>query len=108
MFSEQCMGERYSTWQPITTEELCVYMGFMILMGVVKLPAIYDYWRKDTVYHYSPVASRISRDHFFELHRYLHFTDNPLPCSAWLPRVRSSQQGLSSARDDWGMHVSCV
>ena len=52
------------------------YMGFMILMGIVHLPSIYDYWKKDEVYHYSPVASRISRDRFFELHRYLHFADN--------------------------------
>ena len=60
----------------MTVEELQAYMGFMILMGIVHLPSIYDYWKKDEVYHYSPVASRISRDHFFELHRYLHFADN--------------------------------
>ena len=48
----------------------------MILMGLVKMPSIYDYWQKDEVYHYAPVASRISRDRFFELHRYLHFVDN--------------------------------
>ena len=70
------LGERYSTWRAITIDELCAYMGFMILMGIVKLPAIYDYWKKDAIYHYSPVASRISRDRFFELHRYLHFADN--------------------------------
>ena len=23
------------------------YMGFIIPMGLVKLPSIYDYWRKD-------------------------------------------------------------
>ena len=51
-------------------------MGFMILMGLVKLPSIYDYWKKNDTYHYSPIASRITRDRFFELHRYLHFADN--------------------------------
>ena len=60
----------------ITVEELQAYMGFMILMGLVKLPSIYDYWKRDEIYHYSPIASRISRDRFFELHRYLHFADN--------------------------------
>ena len=29
-----------------------------------------------STYHYSPISSRITRDRFFELHRYLHFVDN--------------------------------
>ena len=47
----------------------------MILMGIVHLPSIYDYWEKVEIYNYSPVAFRITRDRFFEL-RYLHFADN--------------------------------
>lgn len=54
-------------------------MGFMLLMGLVKLPSIYDYWKKDEIYNYSPIASRISHDRFFEVHRYLHFADNSTP-----------------------------
>ena len=69
-------GKKFTQWTPTTVPELQSYMGFMILMGIVHLPSIYDYWKKDEVYHYSPVASRISRDRFFELHRYLHFADN--------------------------------
>ena len=76
-FALECMGaEKFATWTQITVEELQAYMGFMILMGLVKLPSIYDYWKKDDTYHYSPIASRITRDRFFELHRYLHFADN--------------------------------
>ena len=41
----------------MTVEEIQAYMDFMILMGIVHLPSIYDYWKKDKVYHYSPVAS---------------------------------------------------
>ena len=47
-------------------------------MGLVKLPSIYDYWQKGKVFHYSAVASRISRKRFFELHWYLHFVDNDM------------------------------
>ena len=57
-------------------EELCAYMGFMVLMGIMRIPCIADYWQKDTVYHYIPVAGRITRDRFYELHRFLHFVDN--------------------------------
>ena len=76
-FALECMGaEKFATWTQITVEELQAYMGFMILMGLVRLPSIYDYWKKDDTYHYSPIASRITRDRFFELHQYLHFVDN--------------------------------
>ena len=57
-------------------EELCAYVGFMLLMGIVHLPSIDDYWKNDEVYHYSPTAGRISHNRFRELHRYLHFVDN--------------------------------
>ena len=78
-YALECMGgEKYAQWTQATVPELQAYMGVMILMGIVHLPSIYDYWKKDEIFHYSPVASRISRDRFFELHRYLHFTDNSL------------------------------
>ena len=69
-------GEKFGKWSKVTAPELQAYMGFMVLMGLVHLPSIYDYWKEDEIFHYSPVASRISRDRFFELHRYLHFADN--------------------------------
>ena len=84
-FALECMGgEKFAKWTQVTVEELQAYMGFMILMGLVKLPSIYDYRQRDEIYHYSPVASRITRDRFFELHRFLHFTDNSTlapPCT---------------------------
>ena len=76
-FALECMGEeKFASWTKITVEELQAYMGFMILMGLIKLPSIFDYWKKDETYHYSPIASRITRDRFFELSRYLHFANN--------------------------------
>ena len=61
-YTAECIGEeKYAKWNEITVEELCAYMGFMLLMGVVHMPSLYDYWKKDEVYNYSPVASRISR-----------------------------------------------
>ena len=51
-------------------------MGFMILMGIVRLPTIRNYWNKDAVFYCSPVANKITRDRFLDLNRYLHFVDN--------------------------------
>ncbi len=69
-------GEKYDKWNPITTQELQAYFGFCILMGINTLPSIEDYWKKNPVYHYAPIADRISRERFREISRYLHFTDN--------------------------------
>ena len=77
LYALQYMGqEKYDQWEPITVTELSAYLGFSILMGVVDLPAIDDYWKKDEIFHYSPVASRISRNRFRDISRYLHFADN--------------------------------
>ena len=45
-------------------------------MGIVHLPSLCDYWKNDTLYHYAPVASRMSRNRFLDISRYLHFADN--------------------------------
>ena len=47
-----------------------------MLMAINQLPCIYDYWKKDLIFHYSPIADKISRDRFLEITRCLHFTDN--------------------------------
>ena len=71
------MGDdRYALWTKVTIEEIKAYLGFMIFMGIVKMPSIYDYWQTSDIFRYSPIASRIPRDRFFEISRYLHFADN--------------------------------
>ena len=76
-YALQCMGdEPYSTWTKVTLEELNAFFGFMILMGIVRLPALSDYWSKDNMLRYGAIADKISRDRFLDIHRYLHFVDN--------------------------------
>ncbi len=68
--------DRLDKWNPITVEELEAYLGFNILMGINSVPSLQDYWKKNPIFHYSPIADRISRDRFREISRYLHFADN--------------------------------
>ena len=76
-YAQTCMGEEeYTKWTNVTIDELKAYIGFKILMGIIRLPSLYDYWKKDPYYHYGPIANRISRDRFMEIGRYLHFVDN--------------------------------
>ena len=51
-------------------------MGLMILMGLVQLASLGDYWRKDITFHYEPITSRISRRRFLDIHQFLHFVEN--------------------------------
>lgn len=77
LYASQVMGDsQFATWEQVTIEELKAYFGFMILMGLNQLPALFDYWRLDVIYHYSPIASCISRKQFLDISRYLHFADN--------------------------------
>ena len=75
LYAEEVMGEQYTHWENVSMEELRAYFGFMTLMGIVTEPAIDDYWRRDEL-HYSPIADRISRQRFRDVHRFLHFDQN--------------------------------
>ena len=67
---------KYSQWTPVTPSELEAFMGFNFLMGLNPKPSVSDYWKRDTIYHYPPIADRISRDRYRDINRYLHFVDN--------------------------------
>ena len=58
---------------------LCSHRFPLFVVGRISLqllPINLEHSHELQVFHYSPVASRISRDRFFELHRYLHFVDD--------------------------------
>ena len=63
------------TWET-DANDISAYLGFAILMGINRVPDLYDYWSTIELYHYFPVASRIPRKRFHELSRFIHFADN--------------------------------
>ena len=74
-YAEQCLRQRNKQWST-TAEEVRAYFGFLILMGINRLPEIRDYWSTDKSLRYAPIADRISRNRFEAITRYLHFVDN--------------------------------
>ena len=74
-YAEQSLRGTNKEWST-NAEEIRAYLGFMILMGINKLPEIRDYWSNSEYLHYSPIADRITRDRFEQITRYLHFADN--------------------------------
>ena len=76
-YAEQVMSPTtFQEWTPLTPREFEAFVGFNILMGINHLPSLEDYWKRDDVYNYHPISSRISRDRFREIARYLHYVDN--------------------------------
>ena len=76
-FAAQCLAtaQRMVTWET-NLDELKAYLGFMIVMGINRLPEIRDYWSVDTKLNNAYISSRITRKCFEEISRYIHFVDN--------------------------------
>ena len=101
-YAKQVMGnEMFRKWNRMTVDELKAFLGFHILMAMNHLPSLDDYWRRDPLLHYAPIADRITRDRYRELSRYLHFADNDTlvsrgsPGYDWLGKVRPVIDHLS-------------
>jgi hypothetical protein len=58
----------------VTKKELEIFIGIEILMGIVKMPAVEDYWCNDL--RFESVASSMSLKRYRCIKRYLHFCDN--------------------------------
>ena len=56
-YAEQCLAAQNSsaTWTT-SVEELKAYLGFMIVMGINRLPEIRDYWSTDDKLHNTFIA----------------------------------------------------
>ena len=76
-------ASHYEQWTKVTADQIWAYFGFMILIGINRLPAIAGYWKLDPTYRYGPIVDRITRDRFLEISHYLHFVDN----TTLLPRT---------------------
>ena len=72
---QHCARRDGSAWKT-AREEAMTYFGFQILMGIVEEPELRDYWSRNKRLHYAAISTRISRDRFEELTRYIHFVDN--------------------------------
>ena len=62
-------------WTDLTVNELQVFTGLVILMGIVHKPNINSYWPRDELYN-TPFFSKVMpQDRFKVILRVLHFND---------------------------------
>ena len=67
-YAEEVMGaEAYASWKTISEEDVRAFIGFSILMSINQQSSMDDYWKKDPIHNYKPIAQRISRDRFIKV-----------------------------------------
>lgn len=60
----------------VSKKEIESYLGIEIIMGIVNMPAVEDYWSNDL--RFEPIASAMSIKRYRCIKRYLHFCDNTI------------------------------
>ena len=68
---EEMRGDFYLA----SLDEIKAFIGVVILMGIVKLPKISNYWATDERFYQPSIAKVFPRDRFLQLMRYLHISD---------------------------------
>jgi hypothetical protein len=59
-------------WKEVTPEELGVWLGITIYMGVHCAPAVRDYWKHDDLNPTHPITDYMSQTRFEQIKRYFH------------------------------------
>ena len=72
---DKVANSHLKNWTDLTVNELQVFMGLVILMGIVHKPNINSYWSQDELYN-TPIFLIMSRNCFKVILRFLHFNDN--------------------------------
>ena len=69
-YAAQCLqaANLTTTWET-DVAEVKAYLGFMIIMGINRLPEIRDYWSLDSKMNNAFISSRITRQRFEEVSR---------------------------------------
>nr|XP_055075682.1 piggyBac transposable element-derived protein 4-like [Misgurnus anguillicaudatus] len=62
-------------WQDISLDDLYSYLALVIFMGVVKLPALTDYWRRCDTFGIPFPAKVMSARKFYSISAALHLSD---------------------------------
>lgn len=67
--------KRSRKWKDIGEEEFLRYLAIRLIIGMDKKPELSHYWSSDPIFRSAIVPQIMSSDRFFEIQRYLHFSD---------------------------------
>lgn len=64
--------ERGRQWVDVTSQDIKCWLGIVIYMGVVDLPAVRDYWRHDGLFPAHDIYKHMSQTRFEDIQEHLH------------------------------------
>ena len=67
---------RAQKWRDVTFDEMKVFIGLTLLMGLVKLPRLDLYWTKDSLFHVPLFKAVMDRDRYILILKFWHIADN--------------------------------
>lgn len=62
-------------WEPVSKEELKTFVGVELLMGILHLPSLEDYWQTKSQFVSVGLSSVFSKTRFEQTVRFLHVSD---------------------------------
>jgi hypothetical protein len=92
--SELRPHSRIRNWTPVTVDEMKVFFGLVIAMGLVKKIDVQSYWSKTESVATPFFGSRMSKDRFLLILSNLHLNDN----TAAIPRGEPGHDALYKLR----------
>ena len=78
-FENQNLTSYTSEWVSVTIDELKVFIGLVMLMGIIHKPSINLYWATDALYHTSIFFQVMNHNRFNLILKFLHFNNNEDP-----------------------------
>ncbi|KAK7090835.1 hypothetical protein V1264_010585 [Littorina saxatilis] len=67
---------RANKWEPVNAAEMKKFLALVLLMGIVRRPAIELYWSRKVLYRIPVFSSVMTRNRFQIILQILHFHDN--------------------------------
>ena len=69
----------YINWKPVTVNEMKAFVAMILNMGIIQLPDLKDYRRKDETLNLPFFRNLFTRDRFFQIFNMLHVGDIDSP-----------------------------
>ena len=78
---------RLKKWEPVTKDEMKVFLSLVIAMGLTRKPDLESYWSVDPIIATPFFGDRMSKDRFMAILSNLHLVDNSQPHDSRLYKV---------------------
>ena len=92
-------------WQEVSSDDIWLYIGIQILMGIIHKPNYHMYWTNDPVFS-TPIFSQLMRrDRFEHIRKMIHFTDPSIQNDSSLSKLDTY---LDALKDNFQKNYVCT